>query len=196
MRTSVTILGSVALLTAGYVAGASQLLSPAILVAQTDAAKTPADAKAGVTISEESKIKIKAASDALRLAMDSLVDEGKYLPATKGMNVFAILTGGVNAMRDLETSAVVDPETFAALYANLATDNVAVELGRDADGRLTYKNKVIRMYPVSSLRNRYAIRGDITGEELLPTAPDISGKGKDAQKSAGTEKSAGEPAKP
>jgi hypothetical protein len=99
------------------------------------------------------------------------------------MNTFAILTGGSHAVRDLETSAVVDPETFAALYANLATDNVAVELGRDADGRLTYKNKVVRMYPVSTLRGRYAVRADITGEELLPSALDNSDKGKPAGKS-------------
>lgn len=194
MRTSVTILGSVALLTVGYVMGASQMLSPALLFAQTDAAKAAGDAKAGVEVTEESKIKIKAAADALRLAMDSLIDEGKYVSATKGMNTFAILSGGSHAVRDLENSAVVDPETFAALYANLATDNVAVELGRDADGRLTYKNKVIRMYPVSTLRGRYAVRADITGEELLPTAVDNSGsRGKPASKTDATEKKADEP---
>ncbi len=197
MRTSVTILGSVALLTVGYVAGASQLLSPAIVVAQTDAAKPAAENKSGVEITEESKIKIKAAADALRLAMDSLIDEGKYIPATKGMNVFAILTGGANTIRDLEAGAVVDPETFAALYANLATDQVAVSLGRDSDGRLTYKNKVIRMYPVSMLRSRYAVRGDITGEELLPTASDVSGKAKPGAKpdADATEKKSDEPPK-
>lgn len=178
MRTSVTIFGSLALLTIGYVAGATQLFSPALLVAQTNPAKAGADGKAGVEITEESRIKIKAAADALRLAMESLIDEGKYVSATKGMNTFAILTGGNHSVRDLETSAVVDPETFAALYANLATDNVAVELGRDENGRLTYKNKVIRMYPVSALRGRYAVRADITGEELLPSAVDNAVKSK------------------
>lgn len=188
MRTSVTIFGSVALLAVGYVAGASQLLSPALLVAQTNDAKAGAAAKTGVEISEESKIKIKAAADALRLAMDSLIDEGKYVSATKGMNTFAILSGGSHAVRDLEANAVVDPETFAALHANLATDNVAVELGRDADGRLTYKNKVVRMYPISVLRGRYAVRADITGEELLPTALDNAGKSKPSAKSDGAGK--------
>jgi hypothetical protein len=31
---------------------------------------------------------------------------------------------------------------------------------------------VIRIYPVSAIRGKYAVRADITGEELLPAAPD------------------------
>ncbi|HTI51222.1 MAG TPA: hypothetical protein VL475_09730 [Planctomycetaceae bacterium] len=169
MRTSVTILGGAALLTLGYVLGASQMLSPSAALAQGDAAKAAAS---GVEVSEETKIKIKAAATALKAAMDALVDEGKYTAATKGVNSFAVLTGGVHAIRDLERNAVVDLETYAALYANLATDSVAAELGRDENGNLTYKNKVIRIYPVSAIRGKYAIRADITGEELLPTASD------------------------
>ena len=177
MRTSVKVVGGAALLMVGYALGASQVLSPGLLLAQGEGAKPAAGAKGGTEITEESKIKIKAAADALRQAMDSLIDEGKYVSATKGMNVSAILSGGCQSILDLENGAVVDPETFAALYANLATDNIAVELARDADGRLTYKNKVVRMYPVSALRNRYAIRADITGAELLPTVDAAKGSG-------------------
>lgn len=171
MRTSVTILGGAALLTLGYVLGASQILSPAAAQAEDETAKAAAEAT-GVEVTEETKIKIKAAATALKAAMDALVDEGKYTAATKGVNSFGVLTGGVHAIRDLERNAVVDPETYAALYANLATDSVAAELGRDENGNLTYKNKVIRIYPVSAIRGKYAVRADITGEELLPAAPE------------------------
>lgn len=182
MRTSMTILGGAALLIAGYGIGASQILSPATVLAQGDAGKADAAApvQSGVDLSEETKAKIKAAADALKIAMDALVEEQKYVPATRGVNAFSVLTGGGNAIRDLQSGAVVDPETFAALYADLATDAIAADLARDADGKLTYKNKVIRMYPLSVIRGKYAIRADITGEELLPAAPD-----QDAKKPAG-----------
>lgn len=168
MRKSVQVLGGVSLLVAGYVLGATQMLSPASLFAQGDAKK----AASGVAISDEAKTKIKAASDALKSAMDALIDDNKYNSATKGVNCFAVMTGGGNAMRDLEANAVVDPETYAALYADLAVDSVAANLHHDAEGRLTYKGKVIRILPLSVLRSRYAVRADLTGEELLPTAPE------------------------
>jgi hypothetical protein len=172
MRTSVTILGGAALLAFGYVLGASHILSPAAALGQEEADKAAAAAATGVEVTEETKTKIKAAATALKVAMDALVDEGKYTAATKGVNCFGVLSGGVHAIRDLERNAVVDPETYAALYANLATDTVAADLGRDENGNLTYKHKVIRIYPVSAIRGKYAIRADITGEELLPAAPD------------------------
>ncbi|MGQ0635245.1 MAG: hypothetical protein ACT4QC_11590 [Planctomycetaceae bacterium] len=168
MRISFTVLGGLGLVAFGYALGALQVLSAAASYAQPAGAKASGRASA-VELTDETKNRIKAAADSLRAAADALVDEGKYTPATKGVNGFAVLTGGVNALRDLENNAVVDPETFAALYANLATDNVAVELSRDGEGRLMYKGKVIRIYPLSRLRALYGIRGEITSEELLPT---------------------------
>jgi len=166
MRASVTVAGGIALLGLGYVLGSAQVFAPGVLLAQPAAAtKKASDA---VAISDEAKVRIKAAADALKSASDALVDENRYASAIKGVNAFSVLSGGGQALRDLENGAVVDPETFAALYANLATDNVAVELGRDNEGRLTYKGRVIRMYPVSRLRALYAIRGEITGEDLVP----------------------------
>lgn len=178
MRISVTLFGGAALFAVGYVLGTTQLLSPAPLLAQAGAGASGS----GVELQEETKTKIKTAADALKAASDALVDEGKYMPATKGVNTFAVLTGGVNAVNDLATSAVVDPETFAGLYADLATDSVAADLGHDDEGRLTYKNKVIRMYPLSRLRALYGIRAELTGEELFPTAPAETEKGKPAKK--------------
>ena len=171
MRTSVTITGGVALLMLGYCLGSTQMLSPAALFAQGGAkAKPKAGAEtADLGISDETRTKIKAASDALKIAMDALEAEGRFKEsATKGLNTFSVLTGGGSSLEDLKGAGGVDPETFAALYAGLASDKVAVDLARDAEGKLTYKNRVVRMYPISAIRAAYARRAEITGEELLP----------------------------
>jgi hypothetical protein len=177
MRTSVKITGGLALLTMGYVVGASQILSPGVLLAQGKSkTKAAADAQAAAQpLSDETKTKIKAAADALKAAMEALQSEGRYDSAIKGVNAFAVLSGGGNSLEDLKRGVGgVDPETFAALYANLATDQVVVDLGRDAEGRMTYKNRVVRMYPVSVIRAAYARRADITGEDLLPATEEPS----------------------
>ena len=85
-------------------------------------------------------------------------------PATKGLNAFAVSCGGVNALDDLEAGNGVDPETFAGLYAGLAKPDVAAQLGRDDQGRITYKNKIVRMYPVSRLKKLFATRLKYSGE--------------------------------
>jgi hypothetical protein len=84
------------------------------------------------------------------------------------MNTYAIMVGGVDALDDLESGRGVDPETFAALYAGDAIDEVAQHLSRDEDGRLTYKNRPLRIYPVSRLKKLHSQRLVITGEVLLP----------------------------
>jgi hypothetical protein len=154
--------------------------------------KTGSDASAVQSLTEESKTKIKAAADALKAAMESLQAEGRFgEPAVKGINAFAVLTGGNSSLNDLQSGGGVDPETFAALYAGLATDKVVVELGRDAEGKLTYKGRVVRMYPVSVIRAAYARRSEVTGEDLLPTVVDDAAKAK-AKKKADTEEKSDE----
>jgi len=111
--------------------------------------------------------------------MEALQSENRYNSATKNVNAFAVLSGGGDSLEDLKRGVGgVDPETFAALYAGLATDQVVVDLGRDAEGRMTYKGRVVRMYPVSVIRAAYARRADITGEDLLPVAVDEPSKPK------------------
>jgi hypothetical protein len=186
MRTSVTITSGAALLLIGYILGASNVLSPAALFAQAAKAKTKssAEATAAAALSDETKTKIKAAADALKTAMDALQAENRYGDsATKGTNAFMILSGGGSSLADLKQGNGVDPETFAALYAGIATDSVVVDLGRDAEGKLTYKGRVVRMYPVSRIRGGYANRSEITGEDLLPT-PSDSGKARTPKKEA------------
>lgn len=120
--------------------------------------------------SDEAQRKIQAAYDALKVALEGLKAESLYTPATKGVNVYAVLTGGVDAIADLESGRGVDPETFAALYSDLATDEVLPHLGHDSEGRLTYKNKLVRIYPVSRLKRLHAQRQLLTGEVLRTSA--------------------------
>ncbi len=183
MRMSAKMTGCVALLAIGYVLGTSQILSPGTLLAQVKGkAKGGDNAQAAQPMSDETKTKIKAAADALKAAMDALVAEGRYPDsAIKGTNTFTVLSGGGNSLADLQSGRGVDPETFAALYAGLASDQVVVDLGKDAEGKLTYKGRVVRMYPISAIRGAYARRADITGEDLLPTIADESAKSKPAK---------------
>jgi hypothetical protein len=163
MRTGVTFAAALSLVIFGYVLGASQALAPAAVLAQADAKKA-AEPAGGP--SQETQDKLKSAANALKTAMDALQGEGLLNPATQGTNSFAVFSGGLNVKEDLERGRGVDPETFAALYAGLATDDVASEIGRDTEGRVTYKGKVVRMYPVSRIKALYAARASLTGEEL------------------------------
>lgn len=189
MRTSAITIGCLGLLAIGYALGASQILSPGLLLAQGGKGKSKlaADSAAAQPLSDETKTKIKAAADALKAAMEALQAEGRYDSAIKGANSFAILTGGGNSLADLNSAGGVDPETFAGLHAGLAADSVIGDLGFDPDRRLTYKKRVVRMYPISVIRAAYARRADITGEDLLPTIIDDSAKSKPAKKTEPTE---------
>ncbi len=181
MRLFFAGIAGLGLLGLGFILGASGAFAPAPLLAQAEddapakaknAGKANAEAKAeGPQLSDETEGKIKAAAAALNAAMEALKQEQLYNPATKGLNTFAILSGRVETLKDLESGRGVDPETFAALYCDLATDEVAEKLGRDQENRLTYAGKVIKMYPVSRLRSLYASRAVFTGEELSKPDP-------------------------
>lgn len=147
------VLATVALLAAGYVAGSYQLLTP-----------EPVEAADESEVSEEAKQAVQAAFLKLKEAVDALKQDGKYKPATNGLNSFAVLCGGVDAIDDLENGRGVDPETFAALYAGDAIDTVGPELGKDEDGRLTYKGKVVRIYSPARLKAVAKKRAKVTGE--------------------------------
>jgi hypothetical protein len=153
------------LIAVGYLLG-NLSLSP--LVRAQDADAGPSD---------DSAKKIVAANDALKAAVDQLKLESRYEAATKGINSYGVMVGGVNAKQDLESGHGVDPETFAALYAaaydlkklNLKDETLADWLDvnlldYDAEGRLTYKNKVVRIYPVSRLKKLNAQRMVLIGE--------------------------------
>lgn len=154
MRTRNQSLVAVGLVAFGYVLGSSGVVTPTALRAQNEA-EGP---------SEETRGKIRGAHDALSAAMTALEAEKLYVPAMKGTNAFAVLSGGADAKQDLETGRGVDPETFAALYADQATDEITAHLSKDEQGRLTYKGKVVRMYPISRLKKMFAERAKLSGE--------------------------------
>jgi hypothetical protein len=148
---------------AGYLAGQGAFrIDSGAVVAQDDAA-APA---AGGGLSDETKAKIKAAADAMNAAVESLKLDQQWSPATKGINTFGVLTGGLNSMKDLEEGRGVDPETFAALYAGLAADEIADKIGRDEEGRVTFNGRLVRMYPVSRLKGLFGTRASNTGEDI------------------------------
>ncbi|HBN78021.1 MAG TPA: hypothetical protein DD473_19870, partial [Planctomycetaceae bacterium] len=89
-------------------------------------------------------------------------------PATTGMNPYLILTGGGDAIADLEAGIGVDPITFAELYAGMALREVGDEITRDEQNRLLYKNKLIRMYSVDRMKKRYETYQAILSKRVLP----------------------------
>ena len=156
MRTTVRILTVLVLVGAGYLLGSLQLFPPQKVQAQAADMETPEE-------------KIKLAYRALKEAQDMLVARGRNRAAINGVNTFAVISGGVDAVRDLEEGTGVDPETFAGLYAGQATDAVAGKL-KMVKGRLTYNKKVIRMYSIKRLKKLYRQRAGIVGlKEIDPS---------------------------
>ncbi len=145
--------------------GAGGLLFVGYLMGLNGVGKTPtARAQDQVGPTEETVTKLQESLDSLKTAMGQLSGESLYEPATTGINAFAISIGGVNAVEDLESGRGVDPETYAGLYAGYATEEVAEHLSTDENGRLTYKNKVIRMYPISRLKQAFEKRLTLSGQ--------------------------------
>ncbi len=155
MRTIlVRSISAFAFMAVGYFVGTAGLLDLGFVKAQDPTDEDP---------SEAAIEKITAVYSAMKSAAEILAD--RYKPATKGLNTFAITVGGVDAYSDLQNNRGVDPETFAALYAGQAVDEIADKLDTDEQGRLTYDNRVIRMYPVARLKKLYQERLKYSGEE-------------------------------
>lgn len=150
MKSFARFASSAALVTAGTLLGVA-LTSPfGSLTAQEAASE--GSAAATVDISQANAEKVKQASDALATAQAALEQDGAYRRAIRGLNAYAVLSGGVDALADLESGHGVDPITFAGLHAGLAEDEVTPHLAFDANGRLTYKGKLVRMYPPERMR--------------------------------------------
>lgn len=158
MRNWMRGLTACGLLASGYWLGTQQALNSSVAQAQVSVAVGD--------LSKETAEKIKLLTDALSVAEGALKQDGKYNPATKGYNAFAVTVGGVDALGDLQSNAVVDPETFALLYAGRAVDEVAADLSKDKDGRLLYKGKVIQMYPISRIAALLEKREALSGQTV------------------------------
>ncbi len=146
------LLGAAALVGFGYVLGSFNTFESQPMQAQVDSGELP---------SQDAVKKIKTVQTELKGAMSILQSENRYRSAIQGYNAFAIAAGGIDAVRDLESGRGVDPETFAGLYADQATDEVAADLGRDDQGRLTYKGRVIRMNSTARLKKLFEMRKKI-----------------------------------
>ncbi|MFN0198031.1 MAG: hypothetical protein ACKVT0_14895 [Planctomycetaceae bacterium] len=145
--------------------GAGGLMLVGYLMGLNGVGKTPAArAQEQVGPTEETITKVQESLDSLKTAMGQLSAESLHESATTGINAFAVSVGGVNAVEDLESGRGVDPETYAGLYAGYATEEVAEHLSNDEQGRLTYKNKVVRMYPISRLKQAFEKRLTLSGQ--------------------------------
>ena len=151
---TVSVLG---LLGVGYVLGANGTFAPKPLGAQG------APAEGGP--SAESFKKLQDAFTAIKAASETLEQENLYVPATASLNVFAVTAGGLNAVQDLEDGRGVDPETFAALYSGEAKAEIKEHLDYDDTGRLTYKGKVVRIYPKQRMKKIFQERARFMGKK-------------------------------
>ena len=165
----------ICLLATGYLLGALQLGAPSPLRAEP----------AAEPIQGAARDKLRSAEQALAEAMQMLQDEKRYVPAILGLNAFATTVGGVDAIADLESGQGVDPETFAGLYAGQAVPEVAEHLAHDAQGRVTYKSRMVRLYNPTRLKQLFAAR-----VEFAP-----AGAGPSAKRSTSTAKKASAKAK-
>jgi hypothetical protein len=165
MRRITRSLSGLGLILFGYVLGSSQSGHPSILRAEPQAESQSESLPTAISA------RLRETDRALSDTMQVLADEKRYVPAIQGLNAFATSAGGVDAIADLESGQGVDPETFAGLYAGRALAEVAEHLGRDAEGHMTYKNKVVRMYSPTRLRSLFAARA-----EFVPAAATTSSK--------------------
>ena len=159
MRKPARLLTLLAVFSLGYFAGTAQWHADSRLNAQGFGQAPDAQG-------DELTEKIGEAFAAVQTARGVLDQDALYNPATKTVNVTGILSGGVDAIADLESGRGVDPETFAALYAGMGTDEISAELDKDELGRLTYKGKVVRMYSISRLKLMFQERLRYTGEDV------------------------------
>ncbi len=168
VKSSIKRIGStLSLLSIGYLLGISGSLVPQVSKAQPVASANGDEAPpVEISLSNESIKEIKAAHESLAQAMETLKLEGNYVPATEGVNSYLVLTGGGNAIEDLEQGTGVDPVTFAALYAGMATEEISDDLSWDDSDRLLYKNKLVRIFSVEKLKKRQLILDKLLAKKI------------------------------
>lgn len=146
------LIGAALLLATGYLAGA--VSQPAMLSAVS---QEGAENEVGQDVLKAYHSVSKSVKE-----LNSLLSAGgQSTTVTSGVNFFANSVGGVNAEQDLEEGRGVDPETFAALYADLATPRIAEHLDFDELGRLRYKKNVVRIYSRERLKTLFSKRDQL-----------------------------------
>ncbi len=140
------------LMLSGYVTGVLTTQTPTLLQAQDGD-----DQQFGTDVLRAYRLVNKSVRELNSL----LTAGGQSSSVTTGVNFFGVSVGGVNAEQDLEEGRGVDPETFAALYADMATPKIAENLDYDEQGRLRYKKNVIRIYSRERLRTLFNQRDQL-----------------------------------
>lgn len=102
--------------------------------------------------SKDVRLAYQKSKKALTELNNLFVAGGMTTSAFSGINYFAASVGGIDVEKDLEEGRGVDPETFAALYADRANAKIAEHLDYDEQGRLRYKKNVIRLYSRDRLK--------------------------------------------
>jgi hypothetical protein len=153
MKSLSVVLTFAAIFGCGYLCGSFQGLQPESAAAQE---------QIGVEeISNDTLIAYLKFRKACSDLGDSLTAESLNVPATEDVNYFALSVGGLDAIRDLEEGRGVDPETFAAIYADRANPSITQHLDTDDLGRVRYKGTVVRMYSRERLREIFQRRDQI-----------------------------------
>ncbi len=147
------IAGGLGVFVLGYAAGTLSGQAPSQIVA--------AQEESSPEFSKDVLEAYKKSNKAVRELSNLFVAGGQNTAAFSGMNYFAASVGGINAEQDLEEGRGVDPETFAALYAGLATPKVSENMDVDELGRLRYKKNVIRIYSQERLKQIFQKRDQL-----------------------------------
>lgn len=147
-----SVIAAAVLFAAGYAFGTSSGQSPRTLQAQQEDS---------TQYSQDVLQAYHKAHKSVREVTNLFVAGGQSTSASGGLNFFAASVGGIDAEKDLEEGRGVDPETFAGLYADMATPKIAEHLDHDEQGRLRYKKNVIRIYSRERLKQLFDKRDQL-----------------------------------
>ncbi len=111
--------------------------------------------EAGQEVSKDVRLAYQKARKAVTDLNNLFVASGTQTQGFSGINYFAASVGGIDVEKDLEEGRGVDPETFAALYADRANAKISEHLDYDEEGRLRYKKNVIRLYSRDRLKQLF-----------------------------------------
>ena len=136
----------------GYFFGTAEVLKPHEVNAAQQLSKP---------LSSEILLTYKQSQVVLDSLSDMLSAERRHRAATEGENYFAVTMGGIDSIKDLEEGRGVDPETFAALYADRALPDVAQHLETDDNGRIRYKGNIVRLYSRERLKELFRRRTEL-----------------------------------
>ncbi|MEZ6059704.1 MAG: hypothetical protein R3C19_05020 [Planctomycetaceae bacterium] len=157
MRRLPMMLAAAGLFGIGYLTGLSQAGNSKALIAATQ----PPQQSGIAALSDDTLVTYKKAFRSTNDLSDILRAESLYAPATEGLNYFALSVGGIDVVRDLEEGRGVDPETFAALYADRAVPEISQNIDRDESGRVRYKGTVVRLYSRDQLKEMFRHRDQL-----------------------------------